>query len=79
MAKIEADRRTWEAKQEEVLIEKASLADQVAKLEEEMRHLNDRVGALSLENAGLSGRTTKLEVDMVGEIITRRSLEKDIS
>ena len=48
VAKIEADRHNWEAKQEEVLFEKESLEDQVAKLEEEVNRLNGHVGSMSL-------------------------------
>ena len=60
------------------LLEKASLADQVEKMEEEVRH-NDHMRALSLENAILSERTAELEVDLVAENATRGALEKDIS
>ena len=49
-----------------------------AKLDEDVRRLNDYVGALSLENAGLSERTIELEADLVGESAARGLLEKDI-
>lgn len=49
------------------------------KLKEEVEHLNDSVGVLTLENAGLSGRTTELGVDLVAENTTRGELEKDVS
>lgn len=67
MAKIEDDKRSWEAKQDAGLLEKENLKEQVAKLEEEVRHLNDCVVSLSLENPGLSEQTAKLEVDLVAE------------
>lgn len=44
MAKIETDKSRWKAEWEVVLLEKANLADQVAKLEEEPRSLDDHVG-----------------------------------
>ena len=63
VVKIEVDKRNWKAKQEGVLIEKASFADQVAKLEEEVRRLNEHMRSLSLENAGLSERMEELDGD----------------
>lgn len=60
------------------LLEKASLADQVAKLEEEVRRLNSCVGALSLENASVSKRMAELEVDLVVEKAAKGVLEKDV-
>lgn len=45
VAKLEDEKISWEAKQEATLLERASLVDQVAKLEEEVGHLNDRMGA----------------------------------
>ena len=54
------------------------MKEQVAKLEEEDRHLSDRMGALILENVGLSERTPELEADLVGENATKGVLEKDI-
>ena len=51
----------------------------MAKLEEEVRRLNGRMGALSLENAVLSERMAKLEVDLVAKNATKGALEKDIS
>ena len=77
MTKIEADKSSWEAKQEVTLLEKTSLQEQVKKLEGEVRCLN-RVGALSLENVGLSEQTTELEVDLVAENAAKGALEKDI-
>ena len=53
------------------MLEGASLADQVVKLKEEVGRLNDRVRILTLENVGLSGLTTELEVDLVPENVER--------
>lgn len=79
LAKIEVGKCSWEADREVVLHEKSSLADQVAKLKEEARLLDDREGVLSLENVGLSERTTKLEVDLVPKGIAKGALKKDVS
>ena len=54
------------------------MADQVAKLEEEVRRLNDRMGALSLDNAGLSERTTEMEVVLVADNTAKGALENYI-
>lgn len=62
-----------------VLREKASLADQVVKMEEEVRCLDDHAGVLSLENTRMSERTTELEVDLVTEGTAKGELEKDVS
>ena len=58
--KMETDKRIWEAQQEVSLYEMASLKEQVVKLDEEVRCLNDRVGALSLENSGLIKQMVEL-------------------
>ena len=55
-----------------------SLEEHVASLEGEVKHLTDRVGALTLEKTCLTERTDELEADMVGEITARGVLEKDI-
>lgn len=51
----------------------------MAKLDGEVKLLNDRVGALTLENTVLSERMAELEADLVGESTTGGVLEKDIS
>lgn len=74
----EANNRNWQAQQDLALCEKASLKEHVARLDEEVKHLNDLVGELTLENTGLSKRTEEPEADLVWESATRRVLEKDI-
>lgn len=76
---MEADTLNWEAQQEAVLCDKASLKELVVMLDEEVRRLNDRIGTLILDNASLSERTVELEADLFGESIARGLLEKDIS
>ena len=79
MEKMETEKHSWEAQQEVAFCDKASLKEQVEKLEEEVRRLNYRMGALSLENIGLSKKTKEREADLVGEGAPRGVLEMDIS
>lgn len=66
-----------DAQQELVLCEKARLKEHVARMDGEVKRLNDHVGALTLEDTGLSERKT--EVEVVGEIAARGVLEKEIT
>ena len=54
-----------------MLCEKASLEEHVARLDREAKRLTDHLGALTLENIGLSEQTAELEVDLVGESVAR--------
>lgn len=73
-----ANNRNWQAQQDLALCEKASPKEHVARLDEEVKHLNDLVGELTLENTGLSKRTAEPEADLVRESAARRVLKKDI-